>query len=80
MPHRFTIGRNEQGAVEVGFILRVLSDGTQVVGSVQDVPLVPECMQRLCAKVAAFVENSSYPVYDRKALLANRKLVLATHG
>ena len=31
-------------------------------------------------EVAAFVENSSYPVYDRKALLANRKLVLATHG
>eukprot|EP00439_Symbiodinium_sp_Y106_P046745 s2414_g5.t6 len=73
----FTIGRNAQGAVEVGFILRILSDGSQVIGSVQDVPLVPECMQRLCAVVAAFVENSSFPIYDRKARCGVWRTVLS---
>ncbi|CAE7208899.1 unnamed protein product [Symbiodinium sp. KB8] len=34
-------------------------------------------MQRLCAKVAAFVENSSYPVYDRKARCGVWRTVLA---
>ncbi|CAJ1380975.1 unnamed protein product [Effrenium voratum] len=62
----FTIGRNEAGAIEVGFILKIQSDGSQVIGSVQEVPLVPACMQRLCRVVADFVAKSDFPVYDRR--------------
>ena len=62
----FTIGHNETGEVEVGFILKIQSDGSQVIGSIQDVPLVPAPMQRLCSVVAALVSKSSFPVYDRR--------------
>lgn len=62
----FTIGRNESGEVEVGFILKIQPDGAQVIGSVQDVPLVPAAMQQLCSVVAALVAKSNFPVYDRR--------------
>eukprot|EP00435_Cladocopium_sp_Y103_P054727 s938_g17.t3 len=62
----FTIGRNESGEVEVGFILKIQSDGAQVIGSVQDVPLVPAAMQQLCSVVAVLVAKSSFPIYDRR--------------
>jgi len=62
----FTIGRNEAGEIDIGFILRILSDGEQVVGSVQEVPLVPEAMQRLCHVLATYVAASPFPIYDRR--------------
>jgi len=62
----FTIGRNEAGEIDVGFILRILGNGEQVVGSVQEVPLVPEAMQHLCRFLAAHIGGSPFPIYDRR--------------
>lgn len=62
----FTIGRDESGEVEVGFILKIQPDGAQVIGSIQDVPLVPAAMQQLCSVVAALVAKSTFPIYDRR--------------
>ncbi|CAK9038235.1 unnamed protein product [Durusdinium trenchii] len=62
----FTIGRDPRGEVEVGFILKILPDGAQVIGSIQEVPLVPAPMQRLCAMVSSLVAKSSFPIYDRR--------------
>lgn len=62
----FTIGLTESGSREVGFVLRVLGDGGQLVAGCQDVPHVPAPMKRLCTEVRRIVEASPFPVYDRR--------------
>lgn len=64
----FSVGFDAANAVEVGFVLQINQDGAQVVASVQDVPLVPAAMRRLCATIrdSASTEALRYPVFDRR--------------
>lgn len=62
----FSIGHDAEGAVEVGFVLKIVGDLGQVIGSAQDVPHVPEPMKRLCAVVRDCVKASPFPIFDRR--------------
>lgn len=55
-----------QALAEVGFVLKMLSDGDQAVGSCEDVPVVPDVMKKLCAVARRFVRASPYALYDRR--------------
>lgn len=63
----FTIGHNAAGQIDIGFILRIDSAGSPVIAGVEDVPLVPAAMKKVCGAMTGCVAASSFPVFDRRA-------------
>lgn len=62
----FSIGKNETGEIEVGFVLRVTEDGFgRVVSKCDDVPFVPSAMKQLCSALRECVRASPFKLFER---------------
>lgn len=55
-----------QKQAEVGFVLKVIGNGDQLVACCDEVPLVPPQMKRLCSVLRDCVRSSRFSVFDRR--------------
>eukprot|EP00930_Biecheleria_cincta_P019618 TRINITY_DN14927_c0_g1_i2.p1 TRINITY_DN14927_c0_g1~~TRINITY_DN14927_c0_g1_i2.p1 ORF type:complete len:488 (+),score=101.34 TRINITY_DN14927_c0_g1_i2:95-1558(+) len=62
----FSIGKNEAGEFDVGFVLRTTDEGMgRIVASCEEVPLVPLAMKQLCKALRDCVRASPYGAFER---------------
>lgn len=62
--NEFNIGKNDNGEITVGFRLGSYSDGSIEIGSIQDVPHVPDRTKQAVRLFEAYIKSSKYSVFS----------------
>lgn len=62
--NELAIGRNEQGEKTVGFRLGSYSDGSVEVGSIQELPHIPDCTKLAAKLYETYINASKYDIFS----------------